>query len=117
VQFPADALPPPGGPDDQLGQRERAARVLGRDVGRQRRGQASPPGRRRAQRQAGRVADEVAAVPCLGERETGLAPPHQGGPPGGRRVGAAAGLSGEREQVVKPRGRAAAVKQLEGNAR
>jgi hypothetical protein len=116
VQFPPDALPPPGGPHKQFGQRERAPRVLGRDVGGQRRGQSPPPGRRRSQRPAGRVADQVAAVPRLREREAGLPPPHQGGPPRGRRVGAAVDLSGEREQVVFPCGRAAAVKQQVGNA-
>ena len=55
-------------------------------------------------------------MPRLGEREAGLPPPHQGGPPCGRRVGAAVDLSGEREQVVLPCGRAAAVKQQVGDA-
>jgi len=116
VQFPADALPSPGGPHKQFGQRERAAGVLGRDVRGQRRGQPPPPGRRRSQRHAGCVADQVAAVPRLREREARLPPPHQGGPPRGRRVGAAMDLSGEREQVVFPCGRAAAVKQQVSNA-
>jgi hypothetical protein len=57
-------------------------------------------------------------VPRLGEREAGLAPPYPG-PPGGvgvRGVAVAADLRGERQQVIVPLGRAAAVKQPVGDA-
>ena len=55
-------------------------------------------------------------MPGLGEREAGLSPPHPG-PPGGRLgVGVAADLRRERQQVIFPLGRVAAVKQQVGNA-
>jgi DNA-binding CsgD family transcriptional regulator len=76
MQFPADALLPPGGPDQQVGQRERPARVLGGDVAGQRRGQVPPPGRGRPQRHPGRVPDEVFAMARLGQGETRLAALH-----------------------------------------
>src|SRR6185437_10612599 len=74
VQVAADALAPPGGPDGQLGQRERPALMLGGELLGQRRGQVPPPGRGRAQRHAEGVPDEVAAVPRLGQHEPRLPP-------------------------------------------
>jgi hypothetical protein len=76
VQFGGDALAPPGRAYQQVEYRERAPRALGGDRRRQRCGQPLPPVGRGAKRQAGRVADQVAAVARLGEHESGLAALH-----------------------------------------
>ena len=73
MQVAADALAPPGRAHGQVGQGERAARMLGDDGLGQRRGQLPPPGRRGPQRQAKRVADQIATVARLGQRESRLA--------------------------------------------
>jgi len=99
MQFPADALPSPGRAHKQLRQRERPAGMLGRDLGRQWRGQVPPPGGGRAQRHSRRIADQVAAVPCLGQREARLPPPHPGPPHRHRVVGIPVDLAAQRQQI------------------
>jgi EmrB/QacA subfamily drug resistance transporter len=76
MQGRGDALSAPRGADQQFGEREGAAGMLGGDLGGQRGGQVLPPGGGRTQRHPGRVTDQVAAMPGLGEHETRLAPLH-----------------------------------------
>jgi ATP-binding cassette, subfamily B, bacterial len=96
VQGPGDALPPPRGADQQLDQREGAARMLGGDLLRQRGGQVAPPGGRRPERHPEGVADQVTAVAGLGQDEARLAAhdPETAGEPDGV-TGADLGAQGQ----------------------
>src|SRR6185437_7890266 len=121
VQVPSDALPPPGRADQQVGERERPPGVLGGHLVRERGGQLPPPRGRRSQRHPGGKSDQVAAVPGLGEDETGL-PPLDGEPArvvivAGlpvRRVGADLGV--QPVILLRVRGRLPAVEQAIGEA-
>ena len=119
VQFPADALLPPRGADQQLGQSERPPRVLGGELLGQWGGQLPPPGRGRPERHPGRITDQVAAVPRLGQGEAGLAALHP--EPAAERRGVLAALirrvgvhlGVQHSQVVLVRRRLRPVQQLE----